>query len=103
LSGPLTGAIHHTGKPRPPGSKEFTHAYLLLRWWANARRPRSVLPPARGSGGLPTGWSVYPHVNGDDKALHIARVDSEKAVAAHLALFADVYESTKPIEVIDGR
>jgi hypothetical protein len=28
-------------------------------------------------GGLPAGWSVYPHISGDDKALHIARVDSE--------------------------
>ena len=29
------------------------------------------------AGGLPAGWSVYSHVSGDDKALHIARVDSE--------------------------
>ena len=55
------------------------------------------------AGGLPAGWSVYPHVSGDDKALHIARVDSEQAIAAHLALFADIYESSKPIEVVDGR
>ena len=54
------------------------------------------------AGGLPAGWSVYPHISDDDKALHIARVDSEKAIAAHLALFADIYESTNPIEVVDG-
>jgi hypothetical protein len=41
-------------------------------------------------------------VSGDGKALHIARVDSEKAIVAHLALFADIYESTTPIEVVDG-
>jgi hypothetical protein len=52
--------------------------------------------------GLPAGWSVYPHISGDDEALHIVRVDSESAIAAHLALFADIYECTKPIEVVDG-
>jgi hypothetical protein len=55
------------------------------------------------AGGLPAGWSIYPHVGGDGQALHIARVDTADAIAAHLALFADVYQSTEPIEVTEGR
>ena len=53
------------------------------------------------AGGLPSGWSIYPHTTGDGKALHIARVESADAIAAHLALFADIYQSTEPVEVID--
>jgi hypothetical protein len=54
------------------------------------------------AGGLPAGWSI-PHVGGDGHALHIARVDAADAIAAHLTLFADIYQSTEPIEVTEGR
>ena len=57
----------------------------------------------QAAGGPPAGWSIYPHAGGDGKALHIARVESSAAIAAHLALFTTVYESTEPIEVIDAR
>jgi hypothetical protein len=54
------------------------------------------------AGGLPAGWSIYPHLSEDGKALHIARVDSREAIAAHLAMFTDIYESTEPVEVAEG-
>lgn len=53
------------------------------------------------AGGLPDGWSIYPHIAGDGKALHIARIDGADAIVAHLSLFADVYEANEPVEVIE--
>jgi hypothetical protein len=55
------------------------------------------------AGGTPAGWQVSPHASGDGKALHVVRVDSEDAIAAHLAQFADIYETTCPIELVDSR
>jgi len=53
-------------------------------------------------GGPPPGWQLYPHANGDGKALHIVRVANEDAITAHLAHFSDIYEATPPTEVIVG-
>jgi hypothetical protein len=53
------------------------------------------------AGGPPRGWQIYPHADADEKALHIVRVESADAIAAHLAQFADIYESTLPVELVD--
>jgi hypothetical protein len=53
------------------------------------------------AGGPPPGWQIYPFANTDGKALHIVRVDSADAIAAHLAQFADIYESTPPVELVE--
>jgi hypothetical protein len=55
------------------------------------------------AGGPPAGWQIYPHADGQGKALHTARVETEDAVAAHLARFADIYAATPPIEVLERR
>jgi hypothetical protein len=55
------------------------------------------------AGGTPVGWQIAPHASGDGKALHIVRVDSADAIAAHLAQFADIYEATPPVELVDTR
>ena len=55
----------------------------------------------REAGGLPAGWSVYPHIVGDGKALHIARVEADDAIVAHLSLFADVCEANERVGVIE--
>jgi hypothetical protein len=76
--------FYFVGGPTP-GSEEFFFSRL------------------EAAGGLPAGWSIYPHVAGDGRALHIARVESPTAIAAHLALFTDVYQFTEPVEVIEAR
>ena len=53
-------------------------------------------------GGTPPGWQISPHANGDGRALHIVQADSEAAIAAHLAQFADIYEATPPVELVDS-
>jgi hypothetical protein len=53
------------------------------------------------AGGPPPSWQIYPFASADGKALHIVRVDSADAIAAHLAQFADIYESTPPVELVD--
>jgi hypothetical protein len=53
------------------------------------------------AGGPPRGWQIYPFASADDKALHIVRVESADAIAAHLAQFGDIYESTPPVELVD--
>jgi hypothetical protein len=55
------------------------------------------------AGGPPPGWHIYPHAEGDGRALHVVRVESAEAIAAHLAQFADIYEATPPIEVVERR
>ncbi len=53
------------------------------------------------AGGPPAGWQIYPHASGDGKALHIVRADSAAAIESHLARFADIYEATPPVEVVE--
>jgi hypothetical protein len=54
------------------------------------------------AGGPPAGWRIYPHACGDGKALHIVRAESTDPINAHLAQFADIYEATPPIELVDS-
>jgi hypothetical protein len=53
------------------------------------------------AGGPPPGWQICPFASADGKSLHIVRVDSADAIAAHLAQFADIYESTPPVELVE--
>ncbi len=53
-------------------------------------------------GGPPPGWQLYPHADGDGRALHIVRAANEEAITAHLAHFSDIYEATPPTEVIEA-
>jgi hypothetical protein len=54
-------------------------------------------------GGTPPGWQISPHASGDGKALHIVETESEAAIMAHLAQFADIYEATPPVELVITR
>ena len=52
-------------------------------------------------GGPPPSWHIYPHSSGDGKALHLIEAESEDSITAHLARFADIYEATKAIEIVE--
>jgi hypothetical protein len=54
-------------------------------------------------GGTPPGWRVYPHVVGDDKALHVVDVESEEEVFKHLQHFHDIYEWGEIVEITETR
>lgn len=51
-------------------------------------------------GGSPPRWRIYPHASNDGKALHIAEVDSEEKILAHLRRFSDIYEWGKIEEIV---
>lgn len=53
------------------------------------------------AGGPPPGWRIYPHASGDGRALHLVEADTEEAITAHLARFADIYEATASTEIIE--
>jgi hypothetical protein len=53
------------------------------------------------AGGPPLTWQIYPHASGDGKALHVVRADTDDAITAHLAQFADIYQASAPVEVAD--
>ncbi len=50
-------------------------------------------------GGIPCGWSVYPHMVNDGKALHIVDVESPNEIASHLQHFSDIYDYGEIIEI----
>jgi len=52
-------------------------------------------------GGPPENWTVYPHANGDGKALHIIDGATREEVLEHLSSFMDIYEMSELIEVIN--
>jgi len=51
-------------------------------------------------GGPPENWAVYPHANGDGKALHIIEGASVEDVLEHMSSFRDMYEMSDIIELI---
>jgi hypothetical protein len=53
------------------------------------------------AGGTPPGWQISPHAGADGKALHIVQANSEVEIAGHLAQFADIYDATPPVELVD--
>lgn len=52
-------------------------------------------------GGSPSGWLILPHANKDGKALHLVEVSEENEITAHLEHFADIYERSEIIEVVE--
>jgi hypothetical protein len=54
-------------------------------------------------GGPPSGWQIYPHAQNDGKALHIAESESEDEILSHLENFADLYERTEVMEIVERR
>ncbi|MFZ5644893.1 MAG: hypothetical protein ACOY46_15010 [Bacillota bacterium] len=54
-------------------------------------------------GGSPSGWSIYPHVESDGKALHIVNAKSRDEVLEHLEQFNDIYDRSEIIEIIENR
>ena len=55
------------------------------------------------AGGPPPSWQIYPHASGDGKALHVVRAEADDAITTHLAQFADIYEASAPVEVVEPR
>ena len=50
-------------------------------------------------GGPPSDWRIYPHANGDGRALHVVEAESEVPIVTHLAQFEEMYERGPIIEV----
>jgi len=50
-------------------------------------------------GGAPPDWQIYPHANGDGRALHVVEAASEAPIVAHLAQFEKIYERGPIVEV----
>lgn len=50
-------------------------------------------------GGPPSDWQIYPHVDGDSRALHIVEAESMAPIVAHLARFEEIYERGPIVEV----
>ena len=99
-----TTAAHMQAGSRPRSARACKAAPMRTYYFIGGPTPgneQTFFRRLEVAGGLPAGWSIYPHVGGDGKALHIARAESADAITSHLALFADIYESTGPVEVID--
>jgi hypothetical protein len=54
-------------------------------------------------GGSPQGWTIFPHVSEDGKALHVVTVESLQDVLEHVAHFNGFYEYGEIIEVHPAR
>jgi hypothetical protein len=54
------------------------------------------------AGGPPPTWDIYPHANGDGKALHVVHVEDEVAIRKHLAQFSGFYEAQPLIEILES-
>jgi hypothetical protein len=52
------------------------------------------------AGGVPPEWRIYPHVGGDDLALHVVEADSEAPILAHHATFDPIYRRGPIVEVV---
>lgn len=53
----------------------------------------------RRVGGPPSGWTIYPHANGDGQALHVVEADDESCIDEHLDQFDGFYDRGPVIEV----
>jgi hypothetical protein len=51
-------------------------------------------------GGSPPGWSIYPHLAPDARALHLVAANGEDEIDAHLAQFDPIYERGPIVEVV---
>jgi hypothetical protein len=51
------------------------------------------------AGGSPSGWLIYPHLQGDGQALHVVTADSEQEILDHLDHFGGIYSHTEIVEV----
>ena len=52
-------------------------------------------------GGLPKGWTIYPHANEDGKVLHIVETNSLDDILTHLNNFNGIYENSDIVEIIE--
>lgn len=55
---------------------------------------------AEAGGPLP-GWRIWPHADGGGRALHVVPAETVADIEAHLARFADLYEATPPVEIVE--
>ena len=61
---------------------------------ASFRRLREV-------GGVPPGWSIYPHAGDNGKALHLVEAVSSQEIFDHLQYFEDIYERGEIVEILE--